>query len=368
MKLTFRQLIQAVITPFLAIFLATTGAFAADWPYGPGIQVAKLTLDTPASQPSPPGLDKANPKVQAVMAVQHRQTPGLMAKTGVVGTAVGQAADGEVALLVLTETASAAAGLPDRVEGVPVVKLVTGKIQAMKPPAPGTNIDPTARFDRPVPIGVSTGNAFECSAGTIGARVIKDGTGAVYALSNNHVYALENTALLDSEVLQPGSYDTACADDGGNVIGILADFEPIDFSGADNVIDAAIALSDTTRLGNATPSNGYGKPRSITGEEALGEAVQKYGRTTALTKGTIAGVNVTVNVGYTTGTARFVGQVLVTARKAFIKAGDSGSLLVTDPGRNPVGLLFAGDASGRYAFANPIGPVLKRFGVRIDGE
>ena len=143
---------------------------------------------------------------------------------------------------------------------------------------------------------------------------------------------------------------------------------PIDFSGADNVIDAAIALSDTTSLGNATPSNGYGKPMSATVAAALGEAVQKYGRTTALTKGTIAGVNVTVNVGYTTGTARFVEQILVTARKAFIKAGDSGSLLVTDPGRNPVGLLFAGDASGRYAFANPIGPVLKRFGVRIDGE
>jgi hypothetical protein len=165
MKSIYRQFIQAIAAPLLAILLTTTGAFATDWPTGPGTQLANLTLDTPASPaspldtpPSPPGpsgLDKANPKVQAVMAVQGRQTPGLMATAGVVGTAVGQAADGEVALLVRTE--SAAVGLPDRIEGVPLVKLVTGKILAMKPP--GTAFDPTAFFLRPVPIGVSTGNA-----------------------------------------------------------------------------------------------------------------------------------------------------------------------------------------------------------------
>lgn len=351
MKSIHRQLIQAVVAPLLAMLLATTGASAADWPRG---------------------LDKASPKVQAVMAVQGQHTPDLMARAGVVGTAVGQAANGEVALLVLTETAAAATGIPDRLEGVPVVKLVTGKILAMKRPAPGTKIDPTARFERPVPIGVSTGNAGECSAGTIGARVKKRQNGGnvnVYALSNNHVYALENKAPKGSEVLQPGRYDTGCEYDQNNVIGTLDDFEPIVFStGSSNVIDAAIALSNTWDLGNATPSNGYGRPKSATADATLGAAVQKYGRTTSLTKGTIAAISVTVDVGFTSGTARFEDQILVAARKSFIKAGDSGSLLVTDPGRNPVGLLFAGDMSGRYAFANPIGPVLQRFGVGIDGE
>jgi hypothetical protein len=33
-----------------------------------------------------------------------------------------------------------------------------------------------------------------------------------------------------------------------------------------------------------------------------------------------------------------------------------------------VGLLFAGDASGTYAIANPINEVLGRFGVTIDGK
>jgi hypothetical protein len=217
-----------------------------------------------------------------------------------------------------------------------------------------------------VPIGVSTGNIDECSAGTIGARV-KDGAGNVYALSNNHVYALENDAEFGSQVLQPGRYDTGCAISSDDVIGTLSDYVTIEFSTvASNTVDAAIAA--TSVLGNATPADGYGIPKSTTVASSLILSVQKYGRTSSLTKGTITGINSTVLVGYSNGTARFENQILVQSRKPFIKAGDSGSLLVTDPGRNPVGLLFAGDSSGKYAWANPIGDVLDAFRVTIDGE
>lgn len=388
MKSTPRQRTRRIATPFLAILLMAGGAFAADLQTSAGpLLLARITANSPisasgaiepsidqaATPPAYPGLNKAHPKIQGVMAVQHKHARDLMATDGVIGTAVGQAENGEVALLVLTESASAAAGLPERIEEVPVVKLVTGKIlhmkqvAALKRPAPTPKIDPSDYFDRPVPIGVSTGNAGECSAGTLGARVRKDAN--VYALSNNHVYARENDASTGSEVLQPGLYDTSCGYFAKNVIGTLSAFKPIIFStGSDNMIDAAIALTSVDNLGRATPSNGYGTPKSATRAAALGDTVQKYGRTTSLTKGSIAGINVTINVGYTTGTARFVDQILVTSRKAFIKAGDSGSLLVTDPDRNPVGLLFAGDVSGRYAFANRIDPVLQEFGVSIDGE
>ena len=98
--------------------------------------------------------------------------------------------------------------------------------------------------------------------------------------------------------------------------------------------------------------------------------VEKYGRTTALTQGSVCAVDVDVDVSYSTGTAAFVNQIAVCAsRGAFIKAGDSGSLLVTAAtGHSPVGLMFAGDASGRYGFANPIDSVLAAFGVSIDGS
>lgn len=314
--------------------------------------------------------DKANPNIRAVMAIQDRHTHALMALPDVAGTATGIAEDGTPAVLVFTKRGERIGMIPENLEGAPVVVKVTGEIFAMpKPPTSNkVNIDPASRFDRPVPIGVSTGNEGECSAGTIGARV-KKGNSVYYALSNNHVYALENAAQIGSRVLQPGLYDTKCIFNSNDVIGALADFQPIVFSTtANNTMDAAIASSSIDILSNATPSNGYGTPKSQIASPVLSQNVQKYGRTTSLTKGTIWGINSTVNVMYDFGTARFVNQIVVYSNKPFIKPGDSGSLLVTNPGRNPVGLLFAGNASGTYAWANKIDLILTRFGVTIDGE
>lgn len=326
---------------------------------------------------APPGLVRA-------LAAQERATAALLDRPGVVGTAVA-VENGRPVVAVLTAR-SGVAGLPRSVDGVDVVVRVTGPIKALHhrpghgggpptsppapppppPPPPGGGTDPKARFDRPVPIGVSTGNEGECSAGTIGARV-RSGT-TVYALSNNHVYARENRAPLGSRVLQPGRLDTGCTIDANNVLGTLSAFVPITMSTtASNRVDAAIAVSDTARLGNSTPSNGYGTPQSATVSAAVGQSVQKYGRTTGHTQGTITMVNATVNVGYSTGTARFVGQVIVESSGAFIQPGDSGSLLVTS-NRNPVGLLFAGSSNGRLAVANRIQDVLNAFGVTVDGS
>jgi hypothetical protein len=362
---------------FLFVFLVFCALVSLPWLTGdaPGLGTAQAKItegQVPPDEAHAP-LDLAHPRVQAAMAQQERHIPWLMALPDVVGTATGLTEAAQPAILVFVRRQVAPELVPSNLDGLPVVVQVTGEFVSMAPPpgqGPGgkDTVNPKSRFPRPVPIGISTGNEGECSAGTIGARVKKKGA-SVYALSNNHVYALENTAPIGSEVLQPGRYDTHCATDRADVIGTLDDFEPIVFStSANNVIDAAIALSSATHLGNATPTGGYGMPKSDTASVALGAAVQKYGRTTKLTKGTITGINATVNVGYgASGTARFVQQIIVSAGKPFIKAGDSGSLLVTDPGRNPVGLLFAGTASGA-AVANPIDPVLSGFGVTIDGE
>lgn len=340
------------------------------------IMEAKITRDTVI--PKEVVLERSNPRVQAVMALQDRHTPGLMALSGVVGTATGITEDGRPAILVFTRTAPREGLIPKSLEGAPVVTTVTGAIFALqapvkreKPPKPAPpegKVDPASYFSRPVPIGVSTGNKGECSSGTIGARV--KNAGNVYSLSNNHVYALENTAPIGSAVLQPGLYDTECVISYGDQrIGDLSDYEPIIFGTAvSNTVDAAIAISSTGDLGNSTPADGYGTPKSATVGGILGLAVQKYGRTTSLTRGSIAGINATVDVGYSSGTARFVDQIIVASRRPFIKPGDSGSLLVSDPGRNPVGLLFAGNGNGKYAVANRIDLVLNRFRVTIDGE
>ena len=309
-------------------------------------------------------------EIHAVLAVHKRHSAALLRLPGVVGTAVGLLPNGKPGLKVLLASPEVR-GLPSALEGIPVVAQVTGMLVAFS--------DPTKR-QRPAPMGFSVGHPA-ITAGSIGARVA-DGSGNVYVLSNNHVLANSNDASIGDAALQPGPYDggTAPADQ----IGTLAAFNTIDFSGGDNTIDAAIARSTTSDLGNATPTDdGYGAPSAtifgdangdhVFDDEAalLGLNVQKYGRTTKLTHGQITGINATVTVcyevffGFCIKAARFVDQ-LVIEPGTFSGGGDSGSLIVTDNGnKNPVALLFAG--SSTQTIANRIDLVLNQFGVTVDG-
>ncbi len=289
--------------------------------------------------------------------IQERHTEVLLAIEGVVGTAVGFSANDAPEIRVYTMEPGIE-GLPELLEGYPVVIKPTGMLMALS--------DPTAKQPRPVPIGVSTGHPT-ITAGTIAARV-KDALGNVYALSNNHVYAASNDAELDDSVLQPGVFDGGT--DPTDAIGILDSFVPIDFSGGANIVDAAIALSSRAMLDNSTPADdGYGIPSSTTVAAYVGQQVKKYGRTTQLTHAEVTEVNVTANVCYEvaviicTKSALFTGQIGIST-PGFSDGGDSGSLIVTENGNNPVGLLFAGSAN--LTLANPIDAVLDAFGVVVD--
>src|SRR5881409_2691487 len=314
-------------------------------------------------------------EIHAVLAVHKRHSAALLRLPGVVGTAVGLLPNGKAGLKVLLASPDVR-GLPSALEGIPVVTQVTGMLVAFS--------DPTTR-QRPAPLGFSVGHPA-ITAGSIGARVV-DGSGTVYVLSNNHVLATSNDANIGDPALQPGPFDggTAPADQ----IGTLAAFNTIDFSGGLNTIDAAIARSTVDALGNATPAeppldDGYGTPNAeIFGDvnprdgffddknTLLGLSVQKYGRTTKLTHGTITGINATVDVCYEVfiifciKQARFVDQLIIEPG-TFSGGGDSGSLIVTDDAnKNPVGLLFAG--SSTHTIANRIDLVLNNFSVHVDG-
>jgi hypothetical protein len=349
--------LRRALIPFFALAALTVSNCGPDGrePTSPGID-PDLAL-----QSQPPGLARA-------LAAQARHTDRLLRIEGVVGTAVGLGSDGHEQVQLFTK-AGGLRGLPTSLDGVPVSVVVTGEIRAQPavvtaPTGAAAAVNRTARFSRPVPIGVSTGNQGQCSAGTIGARV-KSGT-TTYALSNNHVYALENTAPLGSNVLQPGRYDLSCASGSNALLGKLSKFVSITFStSANNKVDAAIAAATTANLGKSTPSDGYGAPSPSIIAAALNQAVQKYGRTTGLTTGRVVGLNATINVGYSRGTARFVGQIVIRGNGQFSRAGDSGSLIVNGS-RRPVGLLFAGSSNG-YTFANQIGQVLTALGVSVDG-
>jgi hypothetical protein len=325
--------------------------------------VAFLLLFLPAGvlADSPEDLEIPRTQLRDAIHTQETHTDSLMLDPNVVGTAVGVGAHGHGVVKIFVKDARKG-GLPGALDGIPVEVEETGEIVALS--------CRQTWCDRPVPIGVSTGHPL-VTAGTIGARV-KDSLSNVYALSNNHVYANSNNASIGDSALQPGPYDGGV--DPRDAIGTLDDFQWIYFCNPyptncpNNTIDAAIASSSTVNLGNATPSDGYGLPKKETAQASVGLRVMKYGRTTGRTKGRIYAINATVNVNYGTGIARFVNQIIITPG-SFSAGGDSGSLIVVERGSNtrrPVGLLFAGSSS--VTIANPIGSVLTRFGVDIDGE
>lgn len=330
-KRFFQLLLISTLPLLLAILMATSAGVAA----GPG--------------GNPDGVAQA-------VAAQEANTDALLSRPDVVGIAVGVQDAGRPTIRLYV-TSPNAQGLPTHLDNIPVETVVTGMFYAYQ----------TTDRHRPAPIGVSVGHP-DITAGTIGARVI-DNQGNVYALSNNHVLANSNDAQIGDSALQPGPYDGGTDPD--DKIGELYDFEPISFSD-DNVMDAAIASSTTAELDNATLPEGYGVPGTNVVNATLGLDVQKCGRTTECTTGEVAEINATVDVCYEpqgpfcAAIARFVDQFTITPG-TFSAGGDSGSLIVTNDGNNnPVGLLFAG--SDTRTIANPIGPVLDRFNVNIDGS
>lgn len=222
----------------------------------------------------------------------------------------------------------------------------------------------------PIQLGTTGGNINDisrvfCCGGTLGS-LIRVGN-SDFILSNNHVLARTNAGAIGEVIIHPGLIDQepVCSQDATDTVGTLADFVPISFArGTVNVVDAAIG-APTTNISNEILDIGRVSDSSVTA--TLGQAVQKSGRTTGLTKGTVELVNVTIDVAYQAQcgigrrlTARFVNQTGISPG-SFSAGGDSGSLVVEDVAMNPgrVGLLFAGSSS--LTFANPYSAVASAF-------
>jgi hypothetical protein len=251
--------------------------------------------------------------------------------------------------------------------------------------------DPTKKF-RPLIGGISVGH-YEITAGTID-YFVKDPTGTIGILSNNHVLANENNASMGDPILQPGAYD------GGTLlndqIAKLAYFVPIVYDGtqpsncpnaamisgaynglakglhrktrlhgtvkqiAQNQVDCAWAtLNDQT---NYLPQeNGLFSPIGVS-EAVDGDVVTKSGRTTGVTTGLVIDTAGTITVGYGgSNVATFIEQVIVQDMTTpFSAGGDSGSLIMRQSDQKAVALLFAG--GGTTTIGNHIALVLSSLG------
>ena len=234
---------------------------------------------------------------------------------------------------------------------------------------------------RPILLGTSGGNIKDssrsfCCSGTLGS-LVEDSHGVQYILSNNHVLARTNRAIIGEKIIQPGliDQDPGCFKDLADAVANFSDFVAISFRrNVPNRIDAAIAQ---VRAGQVDPSGSIlniGEISNVTAAPFIGMVVKKNGRTTDMTTGTVTAIDVTVTIQYDRQcgipslpqVAIFTGQMMIEPA-AFSDAGDSGSLVVEDCSSHPrpVGLLFAG--SGSNTLANPIGDVLSGLGVSMVG-
>lgn len=234
--------------------------------------------------------------------------------------------------------------VPSSVDGVSTDVLEIGKVIAQAPDR--------ARH-RPAPGGCSVGHR-RVSAGTLGCWFTVDGKPVI--LSNNHVLANINRGKLGDLIYQPSVMDGGAFTE--NIIATLCDFHYIRFPSISllsalraclrkflpsirsetNLVDAALALRWPMEADAIDPAiREIGCPLGF-GEPTLGQSVQKFGRTTGYTRGTIDQIHVTVRVDYDGRLATFTNQVLTASMSA---GGDSGSVIL-DFDQNIIGLLFSG--------------------------
>jgi hypothetical protein len=217
---------------------------------------------------------------------------------------------------------------------------------------------------RPAPLGASLGNNAECLPGTLGCVVVKNGTR--YVLSANHVLARQNQGAIGEVIVQPSRPDGSAACDPlppSNRVAQLSEFAAVIYDAhTPNAMDAAIARITGDVSASTLPEH-YGTPSSTIAPASRDLPIQKVGRTTGLTIGSVKSVNAKVKIKFPSGTALFTGQILTS--KSFGDFGDSGSLVVTADGtRRPVGMIIGGTGVG-VAIVSPIGPILERFGASI---
>jgi hypothetical protein len=260
---------------------------------------------------------------------------------------------------------------------------------------------------RPCPPGYSVGHA-QVTAGTLGAWVHRGPGDERYLLSNNHVIANSNDAVLGDFIRQPGRADGGSDEDR---FARLTDYVRIKFDGDNgngnggkkssaalgwklwkwpanavasllgcpyrlvvarpsvveqpepNLVDAAVArvlLEDWVDL--EIPSIG-----EIQGfrDLELGDRVTKTGRTTETTTGIVDTIGAVSQVDYGAGKgiATFDDQFVIRADAGdFSRGGDSGSAIVDEDGF--VGaLLFAGGDG--ITLANRISHVVSLLGIRL---
>jgi hypothetical protein len=231
---------------------------------------------------------------------------------------------------------------------------------------------------------ISVGNHRD--AGTLGC-LVRDAAGVLHGLSNNHVAASCSYAGVGLPILAPGVFDVVPNGLPPFTIGFHARALPMAAGSADNIdpsanMDAAIFRIADEALVSSHQGGAYDTPAN-SAPLAAGLAVQKVGRTTGHTSGTVISQFIGAHpIRYNADLYGFSGSVyfepmfaIVGVGTAFASAGDSGSLIVSvdaNGQRSAVGIVVGtmsdGAApGGELTVAAPIEPILAALGLSLVG-
>ena len=169
--------------------------------------------------------------INQFLEAQRQFQLDLLSKRGVVGVGIGykNAEEGnsdELSVVAMVDQKKPLAAIqdedlvPPELDGIKTDVIEVGLMQAQ--------LNSSSRdFWRPViPAGVSIAH-YMVTAGTFGALVYDDG-GTAYILSNNHVLANSNDALVNDPILQPGATDGGGATDSVAVLHRYAKLSYVD--------------------------------------------------------------------------------------------------------------------------------------------
>jgi len=285
--------------------------------------------------------------------------------------------------------------IPDMINGIPVDVVEIGNVHALIESARETVDAPrpikprsTTKRYRPLEAGTSATH-YQSTACTLNGLWREKSTGKLLIASNNHCFGRENNAKLGDAILQPSPYDGGIYPD--DKVGEFYKCVEIKFGDFKcsirnffhrfyrkmrshelffNKVDIAFATlgcpkpcqktCDPINVKCAAKIYGIGLPIGKRLPD-LNQQVQKVGRTTGKTIGTVVSTSWTGTVRYSRGTATFIDCILVSG-KNFSLGGDSGSP-VLDLNGNYIGALFAG--SGDHSIVCKWNNIEKESGCEI---
>lgn len=265
--------------------------------------------------------------------------------------------------------------IPREISGFQVDVVELGDIQALTACAEAKQMEGsrpikarqvTQKRYRPLQAGTSATH-FQSSACTLNGLFKEVRTGKLLMASNNHCFGRENNAKTGDAILQPSPFDGGLTPN--DQVGEFYKSVEIKFSSFNsrmkslfhrvskpfkaqeaffNRVDISFATfkcpncpqgCDPMKTTCAARIFGIGLPIGKRLPD-LNQKVQKVGRTTGRTIGTVISTSWTGSVKYSRGYATFIDCILVSG-KNFSAGGDSGSP-VLDMNGNYIGALFAG--------------------------